>query len=242
MTGIETIRSKEKKYHEKFYENNVLFQEGTWLHKPVDSVMNCMHYLDLSKNIKILDLGCGVGRNSIPMAKLLRHVESKVVCVDILEKAIIQLEEYSRKYDVRNKIELIHKSIEDYKIKENYFDYIVSVSALEHVSSENLLMDKLLEIQKAARVGGMVCLIFNTSIEEFDKNTGKPIKPQFEINLSKDEMEDILNRVFEQWTIMQKRSNNYQLNIHRSGLEVILKSDCMTFVAQKNDKSATKDS
>jgi cyclopropane fatty-acyl-phospholipid synthase-like methyltransferase len=242
MTGVETIRSKEKKNHERFYENNVLFQEGTWLHNPVASVMNYMHYLDLSKNIKILDLGCGVGRNSIPMAKLLRHSESKVICVDILEKAIIQLDEYSHKYGVRNKIDCIHQSIEDYKIKENYFDYIVSVSALEHVSSVNLLMDKLIEIQKATKIGGMVCLIFNTSIEEIDKSTGKSINPQFEINLSKDEMEEILNKVFGQWAIMQKSSNNYQFNIHRFDLEVILKSDCMTFVAQKNGKSSTIDS
>ena len=35
MPGIESIRLKEKNYHDKFYENNVLFQEGTWLHKPV---------------------------------------------------------------------------------------------------------------------------------------------------------------------------------------------------------------
>ena len=196
--------------------------------------MNYMHYLDLNKNIKILDLGCGVGRNSIPMAKLLKESESKVVCVDILEKAIIQMEKYSHKYGVRNKIELIHKSIEDYRIKENYFDYIVSVSALEHVSSVNLLNDKLLEIQKATKIGGMVCLIFNTSIEEFDQATGKAVKEQFEINLPKDEMEEILNNVFGQWTVLQKSSNKYQFNIHRSDLEVTLKSDCLTFVARKN--------
>ena len=54
--------------------------------------------LDLSKEDSVLDLGCGVGRNSIPIAEKLKHRNGKVVCVDILDSALNNLIKYSKKH------------------------------------------------------------------------------------------------------------------------------------------------
>lgn len=35
MNRIEFIRKEEKKYHDYYYDNYKLFEEGSWLHKPV---------------------------------------------------------------------------------------------------------------------------------------------------------------------------------------------------------------
>ncbi|MDQ0343017.1 hypothetical protein J2S14_001831 [Lederbergia wuyishanensis] len=68
MNRIEYIRQEEKEYHDYCYHNYKLFVEGSWLHKPVETVMEVIPLLKGKGNINILDLGSGVGRNSIPMA------------------------------------------------------------------------------------------------------------------------------------------------------------------------------
>lgn len=40
------IRAEERKYHEACYDNYTLFEAGTWLHKPVKSVMDALDFFD----------------------------------------------------------------------------------------------------------------------------------------------------------------------------------------------------
>lgn len=42
MDRIALIREEERNYHEPIYRSNPLFAEGTWLHKPVKTVMDLM--------------------------------------------------------------------------------------------------------------------------------------------------------------------------------------------------------
>lgn len=44
MNRIERIRSGEKKYHDACYENHRLFEPGTWLHRPVRTVLETLAY------------------------------------------------------------------------------------------------------------------------------------------------------------------------------------------------------
>ena len=71
-------------------------------------------------------------------------------------------------------------------------------------------------------------------IEEAYKKMSNGTFYVYDFKDPKDEMEEILKNVFGQWTVLQKRSNKYQFNIHCSDLEVTLKSDCLTFIARKN--------
>lgn len=81
MSRIEFIRNEEKKYHDYCYDKYKLFEEGSWLHKPVKTVTDLLHLFDGKENVKVLDLGCGVGRNSIPKAEVIKSKNGKVVCV-----------------------------------------------------------------------------------------------------------------------------------------------------------------
>lgn len=65
MNRIDYIRQEEKNYHEQYK----LFEAGSWLFKPVKTVMDLMNHFDGQNNLQVLDLGSGVGRNSIPIAK-----------------------------------------------------------------------------------------------------------------------------------------------------------------------------
>ncbi len=69
MNRINFIRQEEKKYHDLCYEQYKLFETGSWLYKPVKTVMDLMDYFEGKNNLQVLDLGSGVGRNSIPIAQ-----------------------------------------------------------------------------------------------------------------------------------------------------------------------------
>jgi 2-polyprenyl-3-methyl-5-hydroxy-6-metoxy-1,4-benzoquinol methylase len=68
MSVFNQARRKEIEYHEKFYAETKLFQQGSWLSRPVQVVLANLSRLE-KDNLQILDLGCGVGRNSIPIAQ-----------------------------------------------------------------------------------------------------------------------------------------------------------------------------
>lgn len=72
MNRINYIRHEEKKYHDLCYEQYKLFETGSWLYKPVKTVMNLMNYFEGRNNLQVLDLGSGVGRNSIPLAQKIK--------------------------------------------------------------------------------------------------------------------------------------------------------------------------
>ncbi|MBD2862693.1 class I SAM-dependent methyltransferase [Paenibacillus oceani] len=104
---IERICQEERDYHEACYEEYKLFEPGSWLHKPVRAVMETMALVTSSGGpITVLDLGCGVGRNSIPIASRLQGRGGKVVCVDILQSALNKLHEYGEHYGVRANLDL----------------------------------------------------------------------------------------------------------------------------------------
>jgi len=83
MDWISQIRTEEKKYHDYCYDNYTLFEAGSWLHKPVKTVIDLLPMLEGKEEVKVLDLGCGVGRNSIPIAEKMKKSGGKVVCVDL---------------------------------------------------------------------------------------------------------------------------------------------------------------
>ncbi|EJR63815.1 hypothetical protein IK3_02902 [Bacillus toyonensis] len=96
MNRIDYIRQEEKKYHDLCYEQYKLFETGSWLYKPVKTVMDMMDYFERQNNLQVLDLGSGVGRNSIPIAQKIKNCSSTVTCVDLLHSALTKLQVYAK--------------------------------------------------------------------------------------------------------------------------------------------------
>ena len=71
MLNVDTIRESEKISHEKIYSEKQLYEQGSWLAKPVKTVMDSLELLSC-KEINVLDLGCGVGR-IIMFKECLKH-------------------------------------------------------------------------------------------------------------------------------------------------------------------------
>ena len=98
--NIEYIRNKEAESHLKMYSENELFSGDGWLGKPVKTVVDLLPIFAYKKEITALDLGCGVGRNCIPIAQFFSDKHCTIDCVDILEYAIEKLVDNAKKYAV----------------------------------------------------------------------------------------------------------------------------------------------
>lgn len=233
MDRIALIRTEEKKYHDLCYENYRLFEPGSWLHKPVKTVMDLMVEFSGQQNLNVLDLGCGIGRNSIPIAETLKNRNGKVVCVDLLESAIEKLQEYSTKFEVQQYIETVLSDIEYFNIEEDEYDVIIAVSALEHVSSEEALERKLHEMAVGTKPNGVNCIIINSNIREIERDSNVDLEPMFEVNLVTDNMLELLDRQYRGWAIQTRLVKQLEYDIHRDEQLVSLLTDCITFVVKK---------
>lgn len=234
LSRLEQIRLKEKLYHDEYYQNVKLFTKDTWLQKPVKTVMDTFELLSDKKDVRLLDLGCGVGRNSIPLAQRLKGTNSKLVCVDFLESAIINLEQYAQEFGVSDKLELIQSDIGEFNVSPNSYDYIISVSVLEHLDSI-LTFHRVLEALKlGTKEKGVHCFIINSNIQEIEIDTGSPLNPMFEILFRTETLITKLRNTYTaDWAIIRETVAEYSLEIMRDDKRVLLKSDVVTWIAQK---------
>ncbi|WP_238540505.1 class I SAM-dependent methyltransferase [Paenibacillus mucilaginosus] len=230
---INHIRIKEKEYHDDCYDNVKLFQAGSWLQKPVKSVMEALGHCRPSENLQLLDLGCGVGRNSIPLAERMGRGGGKIVCVDLLPSAISHLNRYAAQYGVADRIEGVVSDIRNYRIPPDAFDYMFSVSALEHLETQAAFDGVLTGMMEGTRAGGVHCLLINANITETAVDTGESLDPMFELLFETDELLARLSVRYHGWRVLQQTVKSFVMRIKRDGRPVKLGTDVVTWAVQK---------
>lgn len=230
---IEKIRESEKKSHTEMYTNDELYKSGSWLNKPIKTIKEITPLFKEYKKLNVLDLGCGVGRNSIFVAQEYKNIDCMVECVDILEIAIEKLYSNANTYNVSSCIQGVVKPIEEYDIQRDKYDFIIAVSALEHVDCKTSFVNKLMDIREGTQKNGVVCLVINSNVRENDKLTGEKLPAQFEVNLSTAELQKILNEIFSEWIILKSTVQEQQYDIPRESGMSDLKSSVVSFVARK---------
>ncbi|MDQ0060084.1 class I SAM-dependent methyltransferase [Paenibacillus harenae] len=233
MNRVERIRDVEKKYHDACYEEHKLFEPGSWLHKPVATVLEVLEQFKEYRELNVLDLGAGIGRNSIPIAQTLIGRAGKVVCVDLLESAIAGLLENSKQFGVESYIDARLSDIEHFTIVPSEYDYIIAVSSLEHVSSEAILARKLGEMVRGTKPGGFHCIIIGSNIQETTQHGNMKLDPMFEVNISTESMLALLDEQYAGWDVQRRHVKPLAYEIDRNGEPVKLTTDCITFVAKR---------
>ena len=230
---LEQIRESERKSHIEMYSNEELYHSESWLKKPIKTVRDLIPMFSSYTSFKVLDLGCGVGRNCLAVANEYKNVDCSIDCVDILEIAIEKLVVYAEEYGVSKCINGIVKPIEGFAISKDSYDFVIAVSALEHIDSVSSFVEKLNEIKDGVRNGGVVCLVINSEVSEYNKATGEGIPAQFEVNLSTDEMQNTLSQIFNGWNVLKSTVQSQQYDIPRENIISDLRTNVVTFVAQK---------
>lgn len=234
---LEEIRRQEKQYHDQYYSNHELFSAHSWLDDPVPDVINGFMLLPPRSDLCVLDLGCGVGRNSIPLAQRLPRPQGRILCVDLLDSAITYLKQYAAHYGVTDRIMTIRSDVEHFPIAAHTYDYVVAVSVLEHLSTPAIWHKVITSLQQSTRPGGIHCFQINTDITETDGCTGEQRMPMFELRFSSHELLAALWQHYtacpHPWTIIEQRTNWHTIEIEREGRPVHLNSNMLTWIVQK---------
>ena len=230
---LQQIRVSEEKAHTEMYSNNKLYQGDSWLKKPIKTVQELIPLFSSYKKLRVLDLGCGVGRNCIEIASKYKQIDCKVDGIDILPLAIEKLNENAMEQNVSGIVFGIVSSIEEYTIPNNSYDLIMSVSALEHVDSKESFVHMLLEIREGICKNGIACLIINSNVREYNKITKEQVPAQFEINLPTEELQIMLKELFTGWTVLKSTVRDQQYDIPREWGISELKTSVVTLVVRK---------
>ena len=222
---LNLIRMAEAESHTQAYTSHSLFSPGSWLAKLVKTVMDLLPLFEGYTDFRALDLGSGVGRNCIPVAKHFNGIPCQVDCVDILELAVAKLNENALQYGVEHCIRGIVSSIDDYEIDADSYDFIMAISALEHIASQAAFEKKLAEIRDGLRHGGIACLIVNSGVIEHDKATGQELLPQFEVNLPTSQLQNLLENTFAGWQVIKHTIVHQKYDIPRENCIANLETD-----------------
>lgn len=227
------IRESERRSHIEIYTNEKLYSTDSWLQRPIKTVLDIASFFDEYDTLRVLDLGCGVGRNSVYIAKRFKNINCVVDCVDILDIAIEKLWQNAKEHNVSKNINGINKSIEEYNIQQNSYDLIMAVSALEHIDTEGSFIRKLTEIKKGLRENGIVCLVINSNVKEMNAETKEILEAQFEINLTTERTRTLLSDVFGDCEILKTSVVEQEYDIPRKSFISHLHTNVVTFVARQ---------
>jgi len=91
-------------------------------------------HLPTDKNLKVADIGCGSGGQTISLAK---NLNGQITAVDLFPEFLNELQEKSQKLGLTEKILTIEKSMDDLPFKKNEFDIIWSEGAIYNIGFEN---------------------------------------------------------------------------------------------------------
>ena len=231
--NIQSIRESERNSHIELYSNEELYKEGSWLNKPIKTVTDLFPLFEECEKFRALDLGSGVGRNSIAIAKQFQNISCRVDCVDILELAIEKLLENAKRVGVEECIHGIVSPIEEFEIVPDTYDLILAVSALEHIDSKESFVKKLEEMREGIKLHGVACLVVNSKVREKNKETGEELFPQFEVNLLTEDLQVILQRIFEGWEVLKSTVRAQKYDIPRESCISELETQVVTYVVRK---------
>jgi ubiquinone/menaquinone biosynthesis C-methylase UbiE len=131
-----------------------------------------------------LDAACGTGYGS----NLLAQTATKVIGLEISDHAL----KYAREHFSNEKIEFRQADLtKTFDLPDDYFDVIVSVETLEHISDHNSMMA---EFQRVSKPGGTIVL---TTVEHHVYSELGGIKNVHHIGeLTKKELLDLISKYF----------------------------------------------
>ncbi|PZT55943.1 class I SAM-dependent methyltransferase [Paenibacillus silvae] len=232
---FEAARQAEAGYHSNFYKNNELFEDGTWMSRPMPLVMEMLERLLVhKKELRVLDLGCGVGRHTIPIAQRLTDTNSEVIGVDLLDEAVDGLNKYAKQYEVNHIVRAEKADVEHYQVQPNAFDFIAACSCLEHTSSKEALLETVERLKAGTRLGGIHCITMSTSVEEKEIQTGRQIEPLIELNLSTSEAITLLEQAYEGWNILFQEHVTQTIQEEKYDEPTEFRCELLRFAVQKD--------
>jgi ubiquinone/menaquinone biosynthesis C-methylase UbiE len=105
----------------------------------------------LSKDSKILDIGCGTGTQTLVLAQ---NTESKIIALDISPEMIEGVQDKINQYNLEGRIETVIASMDNMPFKEKEFDVIWAESSIFIIGFKN----GLTQWRKYLKDNGMIAV------------------------------------------------------------------------------------
>jgi ubiquinone/menaquinone biosynthesis C-methylase UbiE len=90
--------------------------------------------LPVNQKLKIADIGCGSGGQTITLAK---NLNGKITAVDLFPEFLDELNEKSKNLGLKDKIVTLEKSMDDLPFNKEEFDLIWAEGAIYNIGFEN---------------------------------------------------------------------------------------------------------
>jgi len=128
------------------YNSRYLKREFYWGLKPCDIVVDSIKHL--SSSAKVLDLGCGEGKDSFFLAKN----NFNITAIDVAEEGIKKLKEFAEKKKL--KIKADSSDIKSYLENCGEFDAIFAMNVLQFIDEKNIFKT-IKQIQSKTKPNGL---------------------------------------------------------------------------------------
>lgn len=228
------IRKEEAFYHATHYHHYTIDSLDSWLGYPVQKLVELGVAISASNQFaSFLDLGCGVGRNAIPIVRSASSPNLQIDCVDLLPEAIQHFSRYAQENELANHFNFHVADAAEFNLSHKKYDYIFSVSTLEHLENRHQFTEVLKAIEHATKSDGYVYFVINSEVSEGLISNRTQISPFVEINRSSSDINTILNEVFKNWLVIETEIKQLTFEIERSFGNTEMKTKAITFVAQK---------
>ena len=101
-----------------------------------EETLRALEFMNLSsdRNLKIADIGCGSGGQTITLSQ---NLNGEIIAVDLFSEFLDELNEKSQKLGLKEKIKTLEKSMDDLPFNNEEFDIIWSEGAIYNLGFEN---------------------------------------------------------------------------------------------------------
>lgn len=220
----ETVR-----YHEELYASASVGEAGSWLQRPHRLLSDALAHFSDEKPMIVYDLGCGVGRHTIPLLRCLPN-GSRVYAVDLLESALGALEGAA---PPATHVELrrIHADLVDFEFNEPA-DLIFAFSAVEHLPSAGAIRRMFIRISDSLTANGVLAL--GMVVDRYEEHSDGTARPALlESRLSSRHAQRLLASAFDGYEILSESMRPTQVREARDGTEYWLRSTLVSVVLRK---------
>lgn len=119
---------------QEYDKQSSVFSSDWWRHHYEGISAIGTSYLDPSRPLKVLETGCGTGRNSL----LLKHPSLNITFVDIANNALLMAEKTAIKLKTKHRLNFREANLLSLPFKDSIFDLTWNVGALEHYSKKEI--------------------------------------------------------------------------------------------------------
>ena len=136
------------------------------------------------KNLKALEIGCGIGRILIPMAGIF----GEVIGIDISNEMVkLGKEKIS---DIKNCTILENSGSDLSFLEDNYFDFCYSFIVFQHIPKKSIVADYMAEISRVLKSNG----VFRFQVRGITKNKPTEITTWDGVSFSSNEIHEFADQ------------------------------------------------